>query len=191
MFTNTELVTLHRALVHPSTEKLHKLLKRVKPHELPQDTLSQLQKIAEVCATCQETAVPQLRFKVAFPHDGRFAEEIALDLQYIDGVPLLHVVDLRTGLGAAQWLQGATIEAVWETFLECWATVYIGYPNIMRTNAGSIFVSPKWKRFNDLSKIKLVQSVVDAHNFLGIGKDTTIPCEECITKLKRTSHACR
>jgi hypothetical protein len=170
LFTTAELVKLHRAFVHPSAEKLLKLLKRVKPHDLPPDTLMKLQKIAEACATCQETAVPQQRFKVAFPHDGRFAEEIALDLQYIDGISLLHLIDLTTGFGAAQWLQSATVEAVWETFLECWATVYVGYPNIMRTDAGSVFVSPKWKRFADSANIKLVQSGVEAHNSLGIGE---------------------
>jgi hypothetical protein len=52
MFTNTEFVKLHRAFVHPSAEKLHKLLKGDKPHDMPPDTLSQLHKIAEVCATC-------------------------------------------------------------------------------------------------------------------------------------------
>jgi hypothetical protein len=80
MFTNTELVKLHRAFVHPSAENLHKLLKRVKAHDLPPDKLSQLCKISEVCAAFQETAVPQQRFKIACAHDGRFAEEIALDL---------------------------------------------------------------------------------------------------------------
>jgi hypothetical protein len=152
---------------------------------LPLDTLSQLQKIAEVCASCQETAVPQQRFKVAFPHDGRFAEEIALDLQHIDGVPFLQVVDLTTGFGAAQWLQGAMVEAVWETFLECWATVYIGYPNTTRTDAGSIFVSPKWKRFTDLSKIKLVQSGVEAHNSLGIGERKHDPLRRVYHKVRK------
>jgi hypothetical protein len=52
----------------------------------------QFHTIAEVCAICQETTLPQQRFKVAFPHDGRFAEKVALDLQYIDGVPLLHTL---------------------------------------------------------------------------------------------------
>jgi hypothetical protein len=40
----------------------------------------------------------------------------------------------------------------------------------MRTDAGSIFVSQKWKRFTDLSKIKLEQSGAEAHNSLGIGE---------------------
>jgi hypothetical protein len=85
---------------------------------MPPDTLPQLHKIAKVCATCKRPQYLNSVSIVDFPHDGLFAEEIALDRQYIDGVPLLHVVDLTTGIGAAQWLQGATVEAVWETFLE-------------------------------------------------------------------------
>jgi hypothetical protein len=185
LFTNAELVKLHRAFVHPLAEKLLKLLKRVKPHDLPSDTLTKLQKIADVCATCRETAVPQQRFKVAFTHDGRFAEEIALDLQYVDGISLLHVVDLTTVFGAAQWLQSATVEAVWETFLECWATVYVGYPNTMRTDAGSIFVSPKWKRFADSTKIKLMQSGVEAHNSSGIGEKYHDPLRRVYQNVKK------
>jgi hypothetical protein len=100
-------------------------------------------------------------------------------------VPLLHAVDLTTGFGAAQWLQGATVEEVWGTFLECWATVYIGYPNIMRTDAGFIFVSQKWKRFTDLSKIKLEQTGVDAHNSLGIGERYHGPLRREYHKFKK------
>jgi hypothetical protein len=65
------------------------------------------------------------------------------------------------------------------------ATVYIGYPNIMRTDAGSIFVSPKWKRFIDLSKIKLVQSGVEAHNSLGIGERYHDPLRRVYHKVRK------
>jgi hypothetical protein len=48
--------------------------------------------------------------------------------------------------------------------------MYTGYPIKMRTDTGSIFVSPRWKQYTDLSGINIQISGVESHNSLGLGE---------------------
>lgn len=58
---------------------------------------------------------PGLRFKVTIPQEElAFNQTQAMDLMYLNGVPVLHVVDIGTDLGNAAALNGSTVEDAWE-----------------------------------------------------------------------------
>jgi hypothetical protein len=58
-------------------------------------------------------------------------------------------------------------------------------PQYHAFGCGVHFVSPKWKRFTDLSKIKLVQSGVEAHNYLGVGERYHNPLRRVYHKVRK------
>jgi hypothetical protein len=95
---------------------------------------------------------------------------------FFDGSAILHVVDTATRFSASTFLDkhdyayGQSVDGGWAAFLECWATVYSGKPNKIRTGAGSIFVSPRWRERTDMAGILLQISGVESHNSLGLGK---------------------
>ena len=62
------------------------------------------------------------------------------------------------------------MDTVWNTFLRACSSAYIGYPESMLTDQGSIFLSKEW-RFNcDRVDISLQNTGTESHNSLGIGE---------------------
>jgi hypothetical protein len=112
-----------------------------------------------------------------------FNRKIALDLMVINGNYLLHVVDTDTGFGAAQYLRGQSTEDVWATFIECWAAVYSGMPNIMGTDQGSCFMAERWKELAGENGIEMQLNRVQAHNALGIGESYHAPLRRIVNKI--------
>lgn len=99
-----------------------------------------------------------------------FNREVALDLMYIDNKAVLHVVDIDTHFNSAQFLKGNTVEQVWDAFLTCWSTLYIGHPNKIRVDQGSAFTSIRWTRLCDTAGIECQESGIEHHNALGSGE---------------------
>lgn len=69
----------------------------------------------------------------------RFNERILLDVMYIGGKPVLHIVDEGTKFIAARFLLDVSTKTVWRTLLEIWVKIYTGLPNRMVVDQGSAF----------------------------------------------------
>lgn len=96
------------------------------------------------------------------PRETVFNEELAIDLMFLNGQAILHVVDCRTHFSSAVFLRSQCVEGVWAAFLDAWATMYVGYPSRLRVDQGSIFTSPRWKELTDLNGITLNLSGVES-----------------------------
>ena len=174
LFTRSELLRLHRGFQHPHQDKLLNLLKRARPADLDPQTRSILREISESCDTFQRLGPRPIRFKATLPSvdDIIFGEELSIDLMFIDSEAILHVVDSATRFSSATFLKyyEQSVEGIWLAFIEAWRTIYTRYPNRLRTDAGSVFTSPRWKDLTDMSGIELRISGVEAHNSFGIGE---------------------
>jgi hypothetical protein len=152
LFSKSKLTKMHRGFYHSSSENLLKLLKRARADDTNQETMHLLQQIASACETCQKLGPKPIRFKVSLPNmeDIVFGDELSIDLLFIDGQAVLHVADTATRFSAATSLDshngsfGQSVEGVWLALIETWLTLYTGYPNRLRIDAGSIFASPRW-----------------------------------------------
>ncbi len=192
LFTKQELLKLHRAFSHPTADKLLNLLKLARPWETDAETKKILEDIAKNCDTCQRFSAPPVRFKVTLPTEESlvFGDELSLDLMWIDGKAVLHIVDTATRFSAATFLDsngstyGQSVEGVWMAFTHTWCTMYTGYPNRMRTDQGSIFTSERWKQLTDIAGVQLRLSGVRAHNSLGIGERLHSPLRRIFEKVK-------
>jgi hypothetical protein len=178
LFSKSELTKMHRGFYHPSSVNLLNLLQRARPYDTSQGNMQVLQQIASACETCQKLGPKSIRFKVSLPNmeDIVFGDELSIDLMFIDGQAVLHVVNSATRFSAATFLDshngsfGQSVEGVWLALIETWFTLYTGYSNRLRIDAGSIFASPRWKEFSNMAGITLRMSGVEAHNSLGIGE---------------------
>jgi hypothetical protein len=61
--------------------------------------------------------------------------------------------------------------------------MYTGYPNQLRTDASSIFVSPRWKLLADAAGIQLQISGVESHNSIGVGETLHAPLRRIYNKV--------
>eukprot|EP00171_Calliarthron_tuberculosum_P000237 IDg237t1 len=94
LYTRTQLHKLHRQFGHPSANKLYQLLKRANPAESFPDVLRELEEISKQCDPCQRIQHAPKRFRVSFgAEDVRFNERLFIDIMYLDGKPVLHIID--------------------------------------------------------------------------------------------------
>ena len=103
--------------------------------------------ILQYCTHCQKHGKSPGRFKFTLKEDANFSYSILVDIMYIDGSPILHVVDEATRLQAAGWLNNVSAKNTWETLRLCWIDVYIGSPDFITHDAGSNFVSKEFRQY--------------------------------------------
>ena len=98
--TNTEIHRLHRRFGHPSAEKLYRVLER-SGHDVDRQAIDHLTKY---CSFCQKYGRSPGRFKFTLREDLDFNHSVYVDIMYINGSPVLHIIDEATRYQAARWL---------------------------------------------------------------------------------------
>ena len=172
-YTRVQLERLHRSLYHPSAEKMLALLKRADPDKLEPDTRAVLQDISRNCHACQAYSPAPLSFKVSMPGDLCFNRSLRLDLFFINDhgkKPALHVVDVATHFQAAVFLPGESAADVWNALLVCWSRLFVGDPEEIVTDQGSLFTSESFHGWCEASGIRLRHTPTEQHNSLSVGE---------------------
>ena len=93
-----------------------------------------------------------------------------MDIMFLEGKSVLHVVDRDTKFSAAVFLRSETTEETWETFMRIRISVYIGFPDTIDTDQGTQFQSQRWRTLLLMAGIKHKSSGVQSHNALGVGE---------------------
>ena len=114
--TDVELQRLHRRFGHPSVERLQRVLERSGHDDVDKKTLEHLTKY---CHFCQKHGKSPGRFRFTLRDDVEFNYCIIVDIMYISGSPLLHVVDEGTRFQAGRWLQDISAKHTWEVLRMC------------------------------------------------------------------------
>ncbi len=66
---------------------------------------------------------------------------------YIDGDPILHVINEATRFQAARWLNNMSTKPTWDTLRLYWIDVYIGTPDLITHDAVTNFVSKEFRQY--------------------------------------------
>ena len=170
-YTTTELDRLHRHFNHPQTERLAAVLRRAGGPTVTPDVQEALNKITAACDVCQRLAAAPRRFRTAMPPDDlAFNHTVYLDLMYLDGKSVLHVVDRDTAFSAAAFTNTERADALWQLYCSIWAHPYIGHPSCMHVDQGPQFTSAAWKALATSAGVDLLWSGVESHNALGTGE---------------------
>lgn len=160
-----ELYKLHRSFGHPSVSALYNLLKRARPREASKEVRNSIKEISKRCKICSELSSKPKRFKLTIGCEGqRFNTCVAMDVMYIRGKPVLHIVDEATHFAAAMFLRKVSSAEVWRTFLRCWVHVYLGPPDYLRVDQGSNFTSEETSANAEGCGIKLIKEPVECPN---------------------------
>jgi len=170
-YTTTELDRLHRHFHHPQTGRLAELLRRAGGAKITPDVQAELAKVAAACDVCQRLAVAPHRFRTTMPSDDlSFNRTVYLDLMYLEGKSVLHVVDHDTAFSAAAFTDGERVDVLWQLYCCIWANPYVGHPSFMHADQGPQFKSAAWKALTNSAGVDLQLSGVESHNALGTGE---------------------
>lgn len=104
-FIKVQLSKLHSQFFHPSTEMLSNLIKTVGPEHATPETRRALEAVLAKCESCQRFQTAPLCFRVSFGAGNlRFNERILIDIMYLVGDPILHIVDEGTHFSTARFV---------------------------------------------------------------------------------------
>jgi hypothetical protein len=161
--TETELRQLHRRFGHPSVRRLTRILQRA-GHEVNSQCVDYLTKF---CHHCQMKGKSPGRFKFTLKDDYEFNYSVIVDILYLEGKPVLQVIDAATSFGAARFLRDMSARNTWDTLRACWIDTYQGPPDYVVHDAGKNFTSIEFKQLASSMSIKVKEAPVEAHNSVG------------------------
>jgi hypothetical protein len=162
--TSTEIHRLHRRFGHPSAEKLYRVLER-SGHDIDKGAIDYLTKY---CSFCQKYGRSPGRFKFTLREDLDFNHSVYVDIIYINGSPVLHIIDEATRYQAARWLQNISAKHTWDTLRACWIDTYIGPPEYITHDAGRNFISKEFQQYAMAMAISTKAVPVEAHWSVGL-----------------------
>ncbi|EED12737.1 transposase, putative [Talaromyces stipitatus ATCC 10500] len=162
--TEIEMRRLHRRFGHPAVDRLHKLLKRAGHDDMDYNNLAEIEKF---CHHCQMNRQAPRHFKFTLNDDREFNYEIVVDVMYLDGKPVLHVVDWATSFQAARFLKSLSAKDTWEALRAVWIDTYLGPPDVISHDAGTNFAALEFKTEAKIMGIQCHQVPVEAHNAIG------------------------
>lgn len=106
-------------------------------------------------------------FLRAFPRIQSINNRVLLDLMYLDGDPVSHIVSNGTNVSAARFLPHADTKSIWIALVMMWVSTYTGYPFNVHLDWGSAFKSIEWAQLCGDASITTTVSGTESHNFLG------------------------
>ena len=112
-------------------------------------------------------------FQLFMPDDVQFNHELILDFTWLEPMshrPALHIVDRGTHFSLAEFLQGESAEDIWNTFVSCWVSIYVGFPNILSHDFGSAFSAKFFEKACAEFGIITKEIPSEAHNAIGPGE---------------------
>lgn len=170
-WSKPELTKLHLHFYHPSARKLLQGLARARPNETAPVVLDALKRIWDVCSTCQELHAPPFRFRVSIPENSlRFNAEVYIYLLWINKRPILHVVEIQRSYQNAAFVVGKTAENLWKRFVQVWASVYCGFPHVLRVDREPLFMAAHFRDAAEACGVVVQASGIEVHNALGVGE---------------------
>eukprot|EP00171_Calliarthron_tuberculosum_P003375 IDg3375t1 len=75
-----------------------------------------------------------------------------------------------TRFNAATFLPALDVSTVWKSFIKIWATMYIGMPESMLVDQGSVFVADEWRSACEMNNVELRETGTESHNSLSAGE---------------------
>lgn len=116
-------------------------------------------------------SIKPFRFETNIPPDQLlFNHELAIVLMWFEETPILHVAETHTGFWNASVLRSKRADDFRSSFVECWATLCTGYPNIMKFNEDAIFTAESFRDVAITHGIILQFSDSQSHNFIRAGE---------------------
>ncbi|KAJ8066993.1 hypothetical protein OCU04_004372 [Sclerotinia nivalis] len=126
-----------------------------------------IERLSQFCKHYQLHSKSLGRFRFTIKNDIDFNYLVILDIFYIDGKPVLHLVDEAISYNAAIFLKDMFAKTVWNSVRKCWIDTYLGPPDYFIYDAGTNFSSKEFKQNTCMISIEVCEVPVEAHNSIG------------------------
>ena len=172
--------------MHPTYGKLYNLIKRAYPEKATTSVKQLLDQISKACSSCATYSNPPFRFRATISPDNIiFNREVSMDLMWLNKRAVLHIVDTATSFQNATFIRSQSSKELWNDFIECWASVYTGFPENIRLDRQSGFTADEFRNYAKNVGINLQFSGIESHNALGSGERYHMPLRRVFNVLKK------
>jgi hypothetical protein len=94
--------------------------------------------------------------------DLRLNHTVAVDIMYIVGKPVLHVVCEATHFQTARFLPKMTSQETWRQMVLCWTKMYLGPPYYLRIDQGSNLTADEFVSSAVAEGIEVLESTIES-----------------------------
>lgn len=168
-YTASELRNIKRVFGHPSVKATTNLIKRAKGKRLSKDKRQMLQSISEACTVCKYEDKKPRRFKLTVGSEElRFNQHVQIDTIFLEGKPVIHMVDEATHLCAAEFLPTQSTASIWCSIQSMWCLKYIGPPDHIAVDQGSAYTSAEMRGYMASQGITLRDAPIECPGSIGV-----------------------
>lgn len=113
--------------MQPSASKRSQLIARADPRKSNPSIRKLSEDITSACASCKTCQSAPLRFKASIPAVRIiFKQVLYIETLWLHERPVLHVIADRSGFRSAAFLTVKSASIIWDLFIACWMTTFIG-----------------------------------------------------------------
>lgn len=144
-----------------------------------------MERLADNCRTCRDHASAPRRFKLTVGSDElSFNHRILLDTMFIDGRPVIHIIDEGTHYSAAGFLKSQTADAVWRVILNLWTLTYLGPPDFLSVYQGSNYISKEFRSKAEAQGISIDEAPIETPGAIGLVERYHAPLRSSYRKIR-------
>ena len=174
-------IKLHRQFAHPPAERLIKLLSN-SPYSHDQELKQIIKDVSESCVVCKRYKRQPRRPVVGMPLATRFNHTVAMDLKFIRGIIIIHVIDSFTRFSAAGVLPSKEPKGIITFLFTHWINIF-GPPKQFLTDNGGEFVNKEFDSMCEAFNVTVKRTAAESPWSNGICERYNQVLEEMVNKI--------
>ena len=156
----SKISKLHKQFAHPSSDKLIELIRNSGISDKKIEDM--VTTISDNCDICARFKRPPLRPVVAMPLASEFNEVVAMDLKFIDQVPILHMIDHATRYSMSVRLPNKKAITIIEGILNHWIRIFGAPSKYFLSDNGGEFVNNELRELADKFNFRIETTAAES-----------------------------
>ena len=152
-------VKLHKQFAHPHPERLISLLDKSNYKNKELNDL--IREVSKNCETCLRYKRAPPRPVVGMPLSNRFNQTVAMDLKFIRGKPVLHLIDVFTRYSASTVVRNKNPKVILDSIFKIWISIF-GTPEMFISDNGGEFANYEFTSMGEKFNIRVTTTAAES-----------------------------
>lgn len=150
---------LHRQFAHPPAERLICLINNSE-YGNDGELKEEIKKTSNDCKICARYKVVPPRPVVDLPLSASFNQTVCMDIKFIRGKPILHIIDSLTRFSASSVLPSKDANAVIENIFKTWISIF-GSPGMFLSDNSGDFANGDLKEIGEAFNVHVATTAAE------------------------------
>ena len=151
---------LHRQFGHPPVIRLQKLLEK-SDYNLDEELIKEINDVSNECEICKRYKPAPRRPIVGLPLASKFNQTVCMDIKFINGQPVIHLIDALTRYSAAGVLYSKEPRGIINFMFRNWICIF-GPPDRFLSDNGGEFANQEMMDMAEAFNINLVTTAAES-----------------------------